>query len=153
MKRIIIILLLAVLSFSPANGSDKWLRVEMANFTLVGPASEKDLRKTGNKLEQFRQTLARLMPNAKLDSSVPTTVYAFGNSDEFQSYFKYDKNERKIGGRFISTTDMNLMLFSIAPAHYDPLDVVFHDYFHYVTNNNLFGLNIVRIEKYLLRYA
>lgn len=138
MKKVFLLFLLISLFVSPGAAEEKWTKVEMTNFTLVGPASEKELKNVGNKLEQFRQTLSQLMPKAKLNSSAPTVVYVFDSYDDFQSYFNYAKNERKIAGQFISTADANYINLSIEKKHYDIYDVIFHEYFHYVLRRNLF---------------
>lgn len=138
MRKIFLLCLTVLLFVSSTLAEGKWTKVEMTNFTLVGSASEKELRNVGNKLEQFRQTLSLLMPKAKLESSVPITVYVFDSYDDFQSYFHYEKNERKIGGIFISRDEANYIDLSIEKKYYDIYDVIFHEYFHYVLRRNLF---------------
>lgn len=137
MKKIIPIALCFLLLVSAVWAEGKWTKVTMKNFTLVGPAGEKKLKMVGSKLEQFRATLSLIMPKARLESSVPTTVYVFDSYDEFQSYFQYAKNERKIGGVFISTVDANYINLSVENRGYDIYDVIFHEYFHYVLRQNM----------------
>ena len=137
MKKIFPIVLTIFLAVSTLFAEGKWTKVEMTNFKLVGSASEKELRNVGNKLEQFRQTLSLIMPKAKLESSVPTIVYVFDSYDDFQSYFQYAKNERKIAGIFISTAEANYINLSIEKRNYDVFDVIFHEYFHYVLRQTL----------------
>jgi type I restriction-modification system DNA methylase subunit len=51
--------------------------VRTKNFLLVGNASEKDIRKVGLKLEQFREVFTRLFPTMRFNTPVPTTVIVF----------------------------------------------------------------------------
>ncbi|HXI75341.1 MAG TPA: hypothetical protein VNG94_07115, partial [Pyrinomonadaceae bacterium] len=51
----ILIALLITSAAASATAKDTWTTVHSKNFTLVGNASEKDIRLVANRLEQFRQ--------------------------------------------------------------------------------------------------
>jgi hypothetical protein len=56
--------LLAVVLFvgvGVAHAKDQWVRVQSKNFVLIGNASEKEIRRVGTKLEQFRETFRNLL--------------------------------------------------------------------------------------------
>ena len=65
---------------------DDWIQVRSKNFYLIGNASEKEIRKVGTKLEQFRETFRLLFVNANLTASVPTNVIVFKNSAAYKPY-------------------------------------------------------------------
>lgn len=85
MKRIQIVCLLILLCVLSLSAKEKWTKVEMTDFTSVGTVSETEMKSLGNKLEKFRYTLAALLPNAKLNSAIPTTIYLFKSYDDFHS--------------------------------------------------------------------
>ena len=42
---------------------DSWVSVRTKNFFMIGNAGEKDIRKVGLKLEQFREVFTDYFPN------------------------------------------------------------------------------------------
>ena len=72
-----VVLLFVLIAPLTVQAKDNWLRVQTKNFTLVGNASEKDMRQVATKLEQFRDVFTRLFSSAKFTSPVPTTVPAW----------------------------------------------------------------------------
>ncbi|HJZ78948.1 MAG TPA: hypothetical protein VKD91_01340, partial [Pyrinomonadaceae bacterium] len=87
-----IALLLLVLSAShETRAKDVWTRVQSKNFTLIGNASEKDIRQVANRLEQFRHVFGLLFPTVQLTSPVPMTVIVF-KSDSSYKPFKTNPN-------------------------------------------------------------
>src|SRR6185295_12979166 len=78
-------LLLAV-SQQPVSAKDSWMSVRTKNFTLIGNAGEKDIRKVGLRLEQFREVFARLFPNMRFNTPVPTTVVVFKSDDSYAPF-------------------------------------------------------------------
>ena len=84
MKRIAILLTL-VLFFCPLSVSakDKWVKIKSKHFTLLGNASEHDIRTVGTKLEQFRSVFSQLFPRVRVDSPVPITVIVFKNKNAY----------------------------------------------------------------------
>src|ERR1700755_2604935 len=79
-------LLIAGLTPQSARAADKWISIRTKNFTLVGNASEKDIRLIANRLEQFRAAFGSLFPATPLKSSVPTCVIVFKNDLAFKPY-------------------------------------------------------------------
>ncbi len=52
------------------SAKDEWLQVRSKNFNLIGNASEKDIRKVGAKLEQFRETFRQLFQSNEFELAV-----------------------------------------------------------------------------------
>src|SRR5262245_15471528 len=76
--RIFLAFLIAILfifagSYSVA-AKDEWIQVRSKNFFLIGNASDKEIRKVGTRLEQFRESFRLLLPNMSFTASIPTNV-------------------------------------------------------------------------------
>lgn len=127
----IVISLLGILP-APVSGKDTWLSVRSRNFLLVGNASEKEIRKVGRQLEQFRDVFSRLFTQMNINSPVPTTVVVF-KSDSSYRPFKLNENS---AGYFQSGPDVNyITLTTEHDAAQDSLSIVFHEYTHLLVNN------------------
>ena len=137
MKRLIVPLalslcLLLAVSQQPVVAKDSWVSVRTKNFTLVGNAGEKDIRKVGLRLEQFREVFARLFPKMKFNTPVPTTVVVF-KSDDSYTPFKPGPN---IAGYFQPGPDVNyITLTTESRGQQDPFSVIFHEYTHLLVEN------------------
>src|SRR5262245_16960044 len=82
---------------------DTWVSVRTKNFFMLGNASEKDIRKVGLKLEQFREVFTRLFPKLKFNTPVPTTVIVFKSDSSFAPF----KPRANTAGYFQAGTDVN----------------------------------------------
>ena len=70
--------LLLALSFGLLAGDARadWTRLRSANFTFVGDASERQIRRVAQQLEQFREVMVRVLPEASVGSPAPIVVIA-----------------------------------------------------------------------------
>jgi len=124
--------LLAVSQYAPVAAKDTWVSVRTKNFLLVGNAGEKDVRKVGLKLEQFREVFTRLFPKIRFNTPVPTTVVVF-KSDSSYAPFKPGPN---IAGYFQAGPDVNyITLTTEVRGEQDPFSVIFHEYTHLLAEN------------------
>src|SRR6201988_412967 len=125
-------LLIVVSQPTTVTAKDAWISVRTRNFLLVGNANEKDVRKVGLKLEQFREVFTRLFPNLKFNTPVPTTVIVF-KSDSSYAPFKPNPN---IAGYFQAGPDVNyITLTTEVRGQQDPFHVIFHEYTHLLVEN------------------
>lgn len=142
MKRLIVpvglsLCLLLAVSQQSVIAKDSWVSVRTKNFTLVGNAGEKDIRKVGLKLEQFREVFTRLFPKMKFNTPVPTTVVVF-KSDDSYAPFKPGPN---IAGHFQAGQDVNyIALTTEVRGAQDPFSVIFHEYTHLLLENSFDNL-------------
>lgn len=139
MKRsIFAVLLIAVLVSIPVFGKDTWIEVKSKNFHLIGNASEKNIRKVAVTLEQFRDVLSRLFPNAKLNSPVPMRVLVFKDKKAYMPYMpSYQGKVNEVAGYFLAGTDVTYI--TLMPPELDdetPLSTIYHEYVHLITNDN-----------------
>ena len=132
-------LALLILCGAPASGKDTWTRVQTKNFTLVGNANERDIKKIASKLETFRETLSRLLPKTRITTPIPTTVVIFKSNDAFRPFKpRYQGKIRdNVGGYFIPGQHINYIGLAADNRFIDPYAVIFHEYEHFVLHSNL----------------
>jgi len=139
MKRLIVsvavsLCLLLAVSQQPVVAKDSWVSVRTKNFTLVGNASEKDIRNVGLKLEQFREVFTLLFPKMKFNTPVPTTVVVFKSDDSYKPF----KPGPNIAGYFQPGPDVNyITLTTEVRGAQDPFNVIFHEYTHLLVENSV----------------
>lgn len=131
------------------SGKEDWRRVRSANFTIVGDASENQMKKLADRLEQFRQSLQIVLPRANLSDAVPTTVYLFQDESSFHPFKpKYEGKIRdNVAGYFVARPTTNYIVLSSEALRSvarsansklsNPFQLIFHEYFHFVVQNNL----------------
>ncbi|HVG38560.1 MAG TPA: tetratricopeptide repeat protein [Pyrinomonadaceae bacterium] len=131
-------LLCCVFYLSPVAAKDNWTRVRSKNFTLVGNASEKEIRRVGTKLEQFHDVFSRLMTKAVLKSSVPTTVIVFKSDGSYKPFKPlYQGKPASVAGYFQSGEDVNYITLTTESSAENPYRIIFHEYTHLLINNNV----------------
>lgn len=133
------ILCLLLLLPTPSSAKDNWTKLRSKNFTIVGNASERDIRKLATKLEEFRHVLSLLFPRARMQTPVPTTVFLFKNHNSFKPFKPQYKGKTKenVAGYFLAFADGNYITLTQEAGGIDPHEVIFHEYEHFVTRNNL----------------
>jgi tetratricopeptide (TPR) repeat protein len=142
MKRFIPILAVVFLFsiFQPGSAytaKETWLSVRSKHFLLVGNAGEKDIRKVGVRLEQFRDVFSRLFTRSKANSSIPITVIVFKNDGAFKPFKPlYQGKPAAISGYFQSGEDVNYILMTSELRENNPYAVIFHEYVHALTSDN-----------------
>ncbi len=135
----ILVLSLLLLLPTPSAGKDNWTKLRSKNFTVVGNASERDILKLATKLEEFRHVLSLLFPRARMETPVPTTVFLFKNHNSFKPFKPQYKGKTKenVAGYFLAFADGNYITLTQEAGGIDPHEVIFHEYEHFVTRNNL----------------
>ena len=71
-------LLVVISQHTTVAAKDTWVSVRTKNFLMLGNASEKEIRRVGLKLEQFREAFTNLFPGIRFNTPVPTTVITAG---------------------------------------------------------------------------
>ncbi len=137
--RTFVILFVMLFAAGHAAGKDVWTRVTSKNFTLIGNASDKDIRRVATKLEQFRETFRLLFNKTSLTASVPTNVIVFKNESAYRD-FKPRRPDGKpddgIAGYFQSSEDVNYITLSAEGPDSDTFGTIFHEYVHFIINTN-----------------
>ncbi|MBK6724519.1 MAG: tetratricopeptide repeat protein [Acidobacteria bacterium] len=122
-----------------AEAKDAWVAVKSENFYLIGNASEKDIRRVGTKLEQFRETFRLLFSNMKLTGAVPTNVVVFKDDGAYKP-FKPKRGDGKIdneiAGFFQPGEDVNYITLSAGGDDQETFGTIFHEYVHWILDTN-----------------
>ena len=125
-------LLVVISQHATVSAKDTWVSVRTKNFFLLGNANEKDIRKVGLKLEQFREVFTRLFPKLKFNTPVPTTVIVFKSHSSYAPF----KTRPNTAGYFQPGTDVNyITLTTELYGQQDPFTVIFHEYTHLLVEN------------------
>lgn len=125
-------LLVVISQHTTVAAKDTWVSVRTKNFFMLGNATEKEIRRVGLKLEQFREAFTNLFPNIRFNTPIPTTVIVF-KSDSSYGPFKPGPN---VAGYFQSGQDVNyITLTTEVRGQQDPFSVIFHEYTHLLVNN------------------
>lgn len=118
---------------------DEWVQVKSKNFFLIGNAPEKEIRKVGTRLEQFRETFRLLFGKMNLTASIPTNVVVF-KSDSYYKNFKPKRADGKIdnfvAGFFQPGEDVNYITLAIGGEEAQVYSIIFHEYVHFIVNAN-----------------
>jgi len=130
---VILCFFLAVSHYSTAAAKDAWVSVRTKNFSLVGNAGEKEIRKVGLKLEQFREVFTLLFPTIRFNTPVPTTVIVFKNHSSYAPF----KPGPYVAGYFQPGPDVNyITLTTEVRGEQDAFSVIFHEYTHLLIENS-----------------
>jgi tetratricopeptide (TPR) repeat protein len=124
------LLLFVLIAPLTVEAKDNWLRVQTKNFTLVGNASEKDMRQVATKLEQFRDVFTRLFSAARFTSPVPTTVLVFKSKSSYKPFAIPNA-----AGYFQKGEDVNYITLSTETYADNPLSIIYHEYVHLLMDN------------------
>ena len=122
-----------------ASAKDEWIQVRSKNFFLIGNATEKDIRKTATKLEQFRETFRLLFKGAALSSPIPTNVVVFKSDSAFRPFKPKradGKTDNFIAGFFQPGEDVNYITLSTEGPEADTYGTIFHEYVHSILDTN-----------------
>ena len=135
---IVLCLFLNATLISSASAKESWNKVQSKNFTLVGNASDKEIRKVATRLEQFRDVFSRLFPKAKFTSPIPTTVVVFKSDNSYKPFKPlYQGKPANVAGYFQSGEDVNYITLTTETSAENPYRTIFHEYVHLLVNNTL----------------
>ncbi len=127
---------------SAAPASD-WRSLRSPNFVLVGNAGDGAMKRVALNLEQFRQGLVSIIPQARVDSDTPTTVYVFKDGNAFRPFKpKVDgKIREQVSGYFLMRPEGNYVaLAADSSRSSEGHQVIYHEYIHFLTRSRSQGL-------------
>jgi tetratricopeptide (TPR) repeat protein len=125
-------LLVALADPLGAQARDNWTIVHSKNFTLVGNASEKEIRQVATRLEQFRDAFTRLLRGARFETPVPTTVIVFKSKNSYKPF-----NDGNNAGYFQKGEDVNYITLTTEAGGENPFSIIYHEYVHLLVDNNM----------------
>ena len=130
-----LLIAIVVLACIPADASAKWTRLRSPNFLFVGEATEGRIRRTAERLERFREMLARVLPDAAAVSSAPTVVVVFPDNHAFAPFVPAGRS-RDLVGYSVSWEDVNYIGMNAGRAELAD-SIVFHEYTHLLMGDTL----------------
>jgi tetratricopeptide (TPR) repeat protein len=115
-----------------------WLKAQTKHFTLIGDASEQEIRGVGTRLEQFReaftQVYSQLISSAAIKSSIPITVIVFKNDLAYRPFKPvYQGRPAEVSGYFQSSGDSGYITLAAGSSERNPYAIIFHEYVHALT--------------------
>ena len=128
-----------------AFAKEDWFEVRSKNFYLIGNASDKDIRRVATKLEQFREVFVKLFPKMNFNSPTPTTVIVFKSGKAYKPYKPINADGETndwVAGYFMPRDEINYITLSVEGEKQQTYTTIFHEYVHYLVNNNLGRGNI-----------
>ncbi len=137
---ILSICLLALTVIMPGtakSGGEVWLKVTTKHFTLIGNAEEKEIRKIGAKLEQFRAAVSRLFDFRQKRFSPPVTVIVFKDHSSYEPFKPlYQGKPAVVSGYLHSSNDAAYITLTADWRGSNPDQIIFHEYVHFLTGGN-----------------
>ncbi len=139
-----------LLAMSPLNESaaasslpkpgDNWIEVRTANFRFFSNAGRQATSRIGVDLEELRAVLSQ-MTDYDLQSPLLTYIYVFKGRRSFLPFkILYDGRPADVSGYFFANKEANFIAINAdAP---DDSALIYHEYVHYVANNNLWYLPV-----------
>lgn len=124
----------------PPQSDERWIEVRTPNFLFFSNAGRRATRRVVLDLEELRAVLGQLT-SYELRSPVPTLIYLFKNQRSFTPFkHLYQGEPAPVSGYFISRDDANYI--ALAADSRDASEIVFHEYVHYVSENNLWWMPV-----------
>lgn len=115
-----------------------WIEVGTANFRFFSNAGRHATRRVAVDLEELRAVLAQLT-NYDLKSPIPTFIYVFKGERSFLPYkILYQGRPATLSGYFIAGDEANYIAINADASNASA--IIYHEYVHYVANNNLWYL-------------
>ena len=121
---------------TPVEAAAKWTQLQSENFLFIGDASEGQIRRVAERLEQFREVLLHVLPRASGQSAVPTIVMVFDEDRSMNPVRPLFRGKpMEVAGFFQAADDVN---YIVVNAEYLELAVptIFHEYAHFLINEN-----------------
>ena len=119
----------------PATATAKWTRLRTEHFVFVGDASESDIRRVAQKLDEFREVLTRALGGGATKSPVPTVVIVFRSDSSFTPYKPHFQGHPiELAGVFQDGDDASYIAIN-AEAIDVALRTIFHEYTHFLVGN------------------
>jgi tetratricopeptide (TPR) repeat protein len=117
---------------------DSWIELRTANFTLFSNAGESTTRRVALDLEELRAALDHLT-TFELQSPIPTAIYVFKSQRSFTPYKTlYNGRPGDLAGYFLGRPHRNYIAITADSGRAS--EIVYHEYVHYVMDNNLWYL-------------
>lgn len=119
--------------------SRDWKRLTTPDLTVVGNASERDLRRALKEIQDFRAALAALFPGLKMAARTPTLLVVLKDEMSFRKFRPRDEKGRRrenVAGFFTAAPHANYMVLGTYGDRALTFEVIFHEYTHFIIREN-----------------
>jgi len=144
--QIILLCLILCVSLTTATAAkNEWTKARSKNFQLIGDASDKEIRGVATKLEQFREMFRQFFTDVNFNSSVPVNVVVFESDESLRDFRPPDEDSKKndsVAGYFQGGESANYIVLSAADKKIFDYRLIFHEYVHFLVNENLGRSNV-----------
>ena len=99
---------------TPGPKSRDWKRLKTPSLTVIGNASDRDLRRTAQEIERFRAAILALAPSTPMSSPVPMLAVVF-RDDQSLTPFKprsRGKPSDNVAAYFAALPDINYIVLA-----------------------------------------
>ena len=116
---------------------DKWTRIETNDFLLLGNSSKGRIQEVALRLQQFRETYAKIFPNARVDSPIPIRVLVFKSEKSYRPFKPlYEGKPANLAGYFQAGEDVHYITLTTQVPEVDRYRSIFHEYLHALIHEN-----------------
>jgi Flp pilus assembly protein TadD len=128
-----LLVFLALSLSAQVEAKDKWLYLQNKNFNVISNADEGETRDLLLKLEQFRTAFAKIF---RAQNTTPITLMVFKNDGSFKPFKPlYNGKPANLSGFFQRSADEDIIALNLDARNEEfPLQVIFHEYTHYLTS-------------------
>ncbi|MCW8985808.1 MAG: DUF1570 domain-containing protein [Thermoanaerobaculales bacterium] len=120
--------------------TQKWIEIRTTNFRFFSNAGRSATRRVAVDLEELRAVLAQLT-DYDLQAPIPSFIFVFKGDRSFLPYKTlYEGHPAAASGYFIGGDHANYI--AINADSRDASAIVYHEYVHYVANNNMWNLPV-----------
>jgi Flp pilus assembly protein TadD len=130
--------LFLALSFGALGGeaAAEWTRLQTTNFTFVGDAPERDIRRVARQLEQFREVTVRALSQTDAAPAAAIVVIVFANDRSFRPFKpRFQGRVIEVAGYLRGGQDVNFIAIN-GDLEY-AIRTVFHEYSHFLVSSTL----------------
>ena len=142
MRHLIRCAALCLLAFGPhavgprAEAASKWTQLQSENFLFIGDASEGQIRRVAERLEQFQDALFSVLPGPRTASQTPTIVIVFDTERSMTPLKPLFRGKPvDVAGYFNGGQDANYIVVNGESLDTSML-AIFHEYAHYLIHDS-----------------
>jgi tetratricopeptide (TPR) repeat protein len=140
LARLVGVVLSFVLLAGAQAGAADWMRLRSRNFTLEGDVGAAELTAVARQLEQFREVLARALPDVKLVTPAPLTVVLFAHTSDMKAIaLRFEGKPIDLAG-FATTSPIGPSIVLSVERRDRAFRVAYHEYTHLVVSNAMLSL-------------
>jgi tetratricopeptide (TPR) repeat protein len=143
-RRVVIPLLLAsALALTPSSFAQEagrapmsrdWKRLRTPALTVIGNASDRDLRRTAEEIERFRAAIHALSPGAPMTSAAPMVAVVFRDDSALTPFKPRNRGKpiENVAAYFAPLPDINYIVLAPNESREFTYRVIFHEYTHFL---------------------